>query len=78
MNATQYWEPIAAKAIADGECTPHSWSIEYENDGDGCMPLGWYAIALDANGFAITWPIRHEYGPFKSESEARKYAEAIQ
>ena len=42
------------------------------------MPAGWYATGLKENGFStIDWPIRHEYGPFDTEEEAREHAAKI-
>lgn len=74
----KYWEPIAAKAIAEGKDLPHSWDFYFEDGEDGCMPIGWYAIGLDAGGSPIYWPVRHEYGPFADEEDAIEFSKGIQ
>jgi len=70
-ESDQEWQRrLATAALAAGKDIPQSWRFEYDDGADGCMPSGWYAIGLDATGGAITWPIRHEYGPYRTKAEA--------
>jgi hypothetical protein len=68
------WERrLASEAFAKGAHIPHGWNVDNDDGGDGCMPAGWYLIGLCRNGVPIHFPVRHEYGPFDSENEARGY-----
>lgn len=74
----------ALEAIAEGRCLwpapqdiPHRWDISYDDGADGWMPAGWHAQGLKSDGFPIDWPVRHEYGPFLTEDEARSHANAV-
>ena len=68
---------LAREAAAAGRDIPASWITEYEDGADGCMPSGWYLTGLDNNGMRITWPFRHEYGPFVTEGEALTFASTV-
>jgi len=69
-ETTDDWQDrLAREAFASGSDVPKSWKTEYDDGADGCMPAGWYLLGLDADNLPITWPTRHEYGPFKSEEE---------
>ena len=72
-----WWGRVAAEAIATGRDVPKSWDISYDSGADGCMPAGWYAIALDDRGMPVDWPVRHEYGPFRTGCSARAYANQV-
>ena len=74
---SDWWGRIARESISQGRDRPCSWEIQYDDGEDGCMPSGWYAQALAANGASIDWPIRHEYGPFDSESEALEHTASV-
>lgn len=68
------WERrLAGEAFERGDHIPHGWNVEYDSGDDGCMPAGWYLIGNDRNGLPIDFPVRHEYGPFDLEIEARGY-----
>lgn len=41
------------------------------------MPAGWYAQGLGQDNLPIVWPIRHEYGPFKTREEARQHTALV-
>lgn len=56
---------------------PTKWQITHDDGADGCMPTGWYAIGLGANGFMIDRETRHEYGPFASAAAARRHARRV-
>lgn len=75
MSDLEWERELYRRAFAAGADKAHSWSFEFEDGEDGCMPPGWYAIGLDAVGLPITWPVRHEYGPYKTEAEARQVEE---
>ena len=66
------------EAFAKGAHIPHSWSTGYDDGADGCMPEGWYLTGLDTNGLPIDFPVRHEYGPFKSNEEALVFRDKAQ
>ena len=53
------------------------WEIEFESGDDGCMPQGWYLMGIDRIGNYITYPIRHEYGPYETKASAEMDSEAI-
>ena len=64
-------EELKARAYAGDKHIVSSWTFEYDTGEDGCMPAGWYAIGCDQYGAAITFPVRHEYGPFPTLAEAQ-------
>lgn len=68
---------LSKEAFDKGKHIPKQWSTEYDTGGDGCMPQGWYLIGRDTNGFPIDFPIRHEYGPFDTEPEAKNYSDFV-
>ncbi len=68
---------MARECIAAGKDIPVSWLFEYDNGSDRCLPAGWYATGLDARGWRMTWPSRHEYGPFDTEAGAREHARLV-
>lgn len=70
MTTNQWEESLADTAIVEGRHIVASWDVSFEDGEDGCLPAGWYAVGLDARGLAIVWPVRHEYGPFDTETEA--------
>lgn len=72
-----WWGRIADERIQSGDHIPVRWDIGYEDGADGCLPAGWYAQGRDARDLPIVWPIRHEYGPFPTEAEAKAYAESV-
>lgn len=78
MSDAVWWERIAWERYATGDHIPRSWKVEHDDGEDGCMPMGWYAIGLDAKGWPIDWPIRHEYGPFRTERDARSFATRVE
>ena len=78
-ESDEAWDKrLKDEAYAKGAHIPHSWTTEYDDGSDGCMPEGWYLIGLDSNGLPITWPQRHEYGPFKSSEEALAFKDQTQ
>jgi hypothetical protein len=74
---TVWWGRIADQAIAEGRHIPHHWHVEYDDGADGCVPDGWYAQGRDVSDMPIDWPVRHEYGPFKTESDARDHTAIV-
>ena len=73
----QWEQRLASEAFASGRHVPASFATSYDDGVDGCMPSGWYLQGLDANGLTIDFPVRHEYGPFKSEAEALAYRATV-
>lgn len=78
-NATiQDWKKqLADAAYTEGRHIPASWSIEFEDGKDGCMPSGQYLMGLDRLGMYIDFPIRHEYGPFATVEEAAAFQSEV-
>ena len=72
-----YVRQLAEEAYAENRHIPASWEVSYDDGADGCIPAGWYLQGLAANGFTVDFPIRHEYGPFKSEAAANRYKEKV-
>ena len=78
-ESDEAWQQrLKDEAFAKGTHIPHSWSTEYDDGADGCMPTGWYLTGLDTNGLPIVFPVRHEYGPFKSNEEALAFRDKAQ
>jgi hypothetical protein len=69
-TTTQWTMNLAKEAFEQGKDIPAKWETVYDDGADGCVPVGWYLIGVDKNGFSITFPVRHEYGPFKSKQQA--------
>lgn len=73
MNVgTREWDRVET-----AEDFPKSWRFTFDDGADGCMPCGWYAEGLDAAGFPVVWPVRHEYGPFETRGEAEIYVREV-
>lgn len=70
MDMEEWEQELAQAAFARKAHVPHSWDTVYDSGNDGCMPAGWYLLGLDAAGQPITFPVRHEYGPYSTQDEA--------
>ena len=70
VSQQDWLKELINKAFIDGKHIAESWSIEHDDGEDGCMPDGWYLIGLDSCGLPITWPVRHEYGPYRTRQQA--------
>ena len=72
------WERrLAREAFERGDHIAASWSTVFDDGDDGCMPAGWYLIGLDRHGIPIDFPVRHEYGEFATEAEARAHGAEV-
>ena len=69
---------LAREAFSRGDHIPKAWVIAFDDGADWCLPAGWYILGNDALGFEITFPVRHSYGPYKTEGHAREALRLIQ
>jgi len=78
-ESTAQWSArLAREAIAQGRHIPKAWETEFDDGADGCMPTGWYLFGLDEHGCRITFPVRHEYGPFSTQEKAGEHGRRIE
>ncbi len=69
---------LSLEAFERGDHKPASWSTTYDDGTDGCMPAGWYLEGLNSNGMQITFPVRHEYGPFDTQQQAEAHVAVVE
>jgi hypothetical protein len=74
LSDADWWGDLRETAA---DC-PRGWRFVFDGGEDECAPRGWYAEGLNAGGWKITFPARHEYGPFTSKPEAMRHAKLIE